>query len=78
MALAERGVFVLHRSKKEDERNDLRDKMRPVYCPKCGWKMLDAIAGTKTQTSVPYKGRYPDYYMKCRHCGTEIGITKIE
>ena len=68
----------MRRSKKEDEQHDVRDKMRPVYCPKCGWKMLDAVKGTKTQISFPYKGRYPDFYMKCGHCGAEIGITKTE
>lgn len=45
-------------SKKEAEGYDIRDKMRPVYCPKCGWKLLDAVKGTKTQTKIPYKGRY--------------------
>lgn len=69
---------MMHRDKKEDERNVLTNKMRPVYCPICGWKIMDAVCGTKTQTRIPRKGRYPDFYVKCGHCGTEIGVTKTE
>ena len=68
----------LRQSKKEVEQDDIRDKMRPVYCPKCGWKLLDAVKGTKTQTKIPHKGRYPDLYVKCGHCGAEVGIIKTE
>ena len=71
-------MFGLRPSKKEAEHNDIRDKLRPVYCPKCGWKILDAVKGTKTQTKFPYKGRYPDLYMKCGHRGAEVGIIKTE
>lgn len=68
----------MRRSKKEDEQNALTNRMRPVYCPLCGWKIMDAVYGTKTQTKIPRKGRYPDFYVKCGHCGAEIGITKTE
>lgn len=56
----------------------MRYRKHPVYCPECGWKMMEAVKGIRTQTSIPYKGRYPDIWMKCGHCGKEIGITKIE
>lgn len=65
-------------NKKEAENNALTSRLRPVYCPLCGWKLMDAVYGTKTQTKIPRKGRYPDFYMKCGHCGAEIGITKTE
>ena len=71
-------MFGLRPSKKEAEQNDIKEKMRPVYCPKCGWKLLDAVSGMKTQTKIPHKGRYPDLYMKCGHCGADGGIIKTE
>ena len=71
-------MFGLRPSKKEAEQNDIKEKMRPVYCPKCGWKLLDAVSGMKTQTKIPHKGRYPDLCMKCGHCGAEVGIIKTE
>lgn len=66
------------RRKKEEQRHEIKADMHPVYCPKCGWKLLDAAKGTKTQTTIPYKGRYPDLYVKCGHCGAEVGIIKTE
>lgn len=69
---------MMHRDKEEDERYVLTNKMRPVYCPVCGWKIMDAVCGTKTQTKIPRKGRYPDFYVKCGHCGAKVGIIKIE
>lgn len=66
------------RRKKEEQRHEIKSGMRPVYCPKCGWKLLDAVKGTKTQIMIPHKGRYPDLCMKCGHCGAEVGIIKTE
>lgn len=66
------------RRKKEDQTNGLMRKRRPVCCPKCGWRIMDAAWNTQTQLITPKKGRYPDYYVKCGHCGTEIGVIKTE
>ncbi|MDD2981668.1 MAG: hypothetical protein PHN80_17160 [Hespellia sp.] len=66
------------RRKKEEQSHGLNKRLRPVYCPKCGWKIMDAVEGTKTQMTIPWKGRYPDFYVKCGHCGVEIGISKTE
>lgn len=68
----------MKQKKKEAENNALMGRLRPVYCPLCGWKLMDAVPGTKTQTVFPRKGRYPDFHIKCGHCGAEIGITKTE
>lgn len=39
---------MMHRDKEEDEKYALTNKTRPVYCPVCGWKIMDAVCGTKT------------------------------
>lgn len=39
---------------------------------------MDAALDTKTQLITPVKGRYPDYYLKCGHCGAEVGVIKTE
>lgn len=66
------------RRKKEEYTHELREKRRPLCCPKCGWRIMDAVAGTKAQFITPQKGRYPDFIVKCGHCGAEIGVTKTE
>ena len=66
-------------SKKEAEGNDVRDKLRPVYCPKCGWKLLDAVKGTKTQTKIPHKGRYEDVLTVLTDCSKlDAEIAQLE
>ena len=65
-------------SKKEAEGYDIRDKCVQCIARSVDGKLLDAVKGTKTQTKIPYKGRYPDLYMKCGHCGAEVGIIKTE
>ena len=69
---------MTRRKKKEDERNVLIYHRRPIHCPKCGRRFMDSAPEIKTRLTTPIKGRYPDYYVKCRHCGTEIGVTKTE
>ncbi len=61
-----KGVTGLRQGKKEVEQNDIRDKMRPVYCPKCGWKLLDAVKGTKTQTKIPRQGPVSRFIYEVR------------
>ena len=39
---------------------------------------MDAAFGTKTCLITPMKGRYPDFIVKCGHCGAEIGVVKTE
>lgn len=52
--------------------------MRPVHCPKCGRRIMDAGIDTKMQFITPVKDRYPDFMIKCRHCGADIGVIKTE
>lgn len=66
------------RRKKEERNYELRKKRRALCCPNCGWRLMDAALDTKTQLITPVKGRYPDYYLKCGHCGAEVGVIKTE
>lgn len=66
------------RRKKEEQAHELKKKRRHVRCPKCGWRLMDAALDTKTQLITPVEGRYPDYIVKCGHCGVEIGVIKTE
>ena len=72
---AERGVYDMRR-KKEEYPDELKDDMRPVHCPVCGRRVLDAVLGTRTQLVTPLPGRYPDFIVKCGHCGAEVGVIK--
>ena len=66
------------RRKKEAQTNGLRTTLRPVCCPVCGRRIMDAVSGTKTQMIPPRRGRYPDFIIKCGHCGSEVGVMKTE
>ncbi|MCM1008159.1 MAG: hypothetical protein NC485_09550 [Ruminococcus flavefaciens] len=66
------------RRKKEEQRHEIKTGMRPVHCPKCGKRVMDAGIDTKMQFIAPEKGRYPDFMIKCRHCGADIGVIKTE
>ncbi len=52
--------------------------MRPVRCPKCGQRLMDAGFDTKVQFITPETDRYPDFIVRCRHCGADIGVIKTE
>lgn len=55
-------------------------KRQTVPCPACNFKrLIDAGDDTKTRTFQPEDPGYEDadYYQKCHHCGTEIGISKL-
>lgn len=69
---------MVMRRKKEEQTDGLKKNMRPVCCPKCGRRIMDAVSGTKTQLIIPRRCRYPDFIVKCGHCGTEIGVIKTE
>ena len=49
---------------------------RPVRCPECGRKIMDAERSIKIQFTAPAAGRYPDFMIRCRHCGAGVGVTK--
>lgn len=66
------------RRKKEDHTYGLKRNMRPVRCPQCGRRIMDAVEGTKAQLLTPAQGRYPDFIVKCGHCGAEVGVIKTE
>lgn len=66
------------RRKKEEHNDEIKKNMRPVRCPECGGRMMDAGIDTNVQFYTPAKGRYPDFIIKCRHCGAEIGVMKTE
>ena len=73
-----KGCLDLRRSKKEVEQYELTDDRKPILCPKCGRRFMDSAPDTKSRLIIPKKGRYPDYYVKCGHCGAEIGVIKTE
>lgn len=66
------------RRKKEEHIDEIKKTRRPVPCPVCGHRIMDASWNTRTQLITPTKNRYPDYYVKCGHCGAEIGVIKTE
>jgi DNA-directed RNA polymerase subunit RPC12/RpoP len=58
------------------------DMKKHIACPVCGFKRL-VDADEKTQSEVCEEsqiktGWRPDYYAKCKKCGKQIGIKKIE
>lgn len=73
----ERSVYDMQK-KKEVQANGLEKKRRSILCPKCGHRLLDASINTKAQLVTPTKKRNPDFMIKCRHCGSEIGVIKTE
>ena len=55
---------------------------KQLACPVCGFKRLvDADINTKSELreeSMMEPGWKADYFAKCRKCGKQIGIKKIE
>ncbi|MDO4306939.1 MAG: hypothetical protein Q4C77_08895 [Eubacteriales bacterium] len=66
------------RRKKEEQGHEIKTNMRPVRCPKCGQKIMDAKIDTKMQFITPVTDRNPDFIVRCRHCGADIGVIKTE
>lgn len=66
------------RRKKEERNDEIKRYLRPVRCPECGGRIMDAGIDTKVQFFTPAKNRYPDFMIKCRHCGADIGVIKTE
>ncbi|WP_390439043.1 hypothetical protein [Lactonifactor longoviformis] len=66
------------RRKKEERYDEIKRNMRPVRCPECGSRLMDAGADTKVQFFTPAKGRYPDFVIKCGHCGAKVGVMKTK
>ncbi len=64
--------------KKEAWKHEIKKRMRPVRCSKCGGRIMDAKIDTKVQFVTPSMGRCPDFILKCDRCGAEIGVVKIE
>ena len=55
---------------------------KQLACPFCGFKRLvDAEQDTKSELceeSQIKPGWKPDYYAKCKKCGRQIGIKKVD
>ena len=66
------------RRKKEAQNREKRKQRQTLPSPKCGQRLMDSALDIQTQLFTPVKGRKPDYYIKCGHCGAEIGVTKTE
>lgn len=66
------------RRKKEEQGHEIKTNMRPVRCPKCGRKILDAGTDTKMQFISPVTNRNLDFIIRCKHCGADIGVIKTE
>ena len=64
--------------RKKEETYELKNKMRPSACPKCGRRIMDVALNTKMRVVTPKKGRYPEFIIKCWHCGAEIRVVKTE
>ena len=71
----ERGVYEMRR-KKEGQTYEIKNRMRPSGCPKCGRRIMDVSLDTKMRFVTPKKGRHPYFIIKCWHCGAEIGVVK--
>lgn len=71
-------ISVMRGRKKEGESHVLKGKRRPIRCPQCGRRLMDAFHTTKTRFIIPTEGQYPDFYIKCGHCGAEVGVIKTE
>ena len=66
------------RRKKEGHSHEMMEEMRHVCCPVCGHRIMDAAISTQTQLVVPMEGRYPDFIIKCGHCGAKVGVARAE
>ncbi|MDL2324549.1 hypothetical protein LJC61_05295 [Ruminococcaceae bacterium OttesenSCG-928-A16] len=57
---------------------------KPLGCPACGSRIIDADTGAVTVTRVVSKNEIsspghwePDYILKCWKCGQHIGLKHI-
>lgn len=54
----------------------------PVRCPRCGWRLLDAVPPAvaevqQLQLALDTADSWrPDYYIKCQRCGAYIAFRK--
>lgn len=50
-----------------------------LNCPRCGRRVIDSDGNVKTELrEVTGSTQWqPDYYEKCKKCGAEIGIKKL-
>ena len=74
-----KGVYrAMQKRKKEGDPHALTGVRRPIRCPYCGRRLMDASAATRTRFLIPTEGQYPDFIVKCGHCGAEVGVIKTE
>lgn len=53
---------------------------KKLECPVCGGRLVDREEGVKVELVVSTKTNKkikPDFYVKCRKCGSEIIIRKL-
>lgn len=50
-----------------------------LKCPRCGKRVIDSDEDVESELRVITKDNDwdPDYFGKCKHCGAEIGIKKL-
>lgn len=55
-------------------------RRKALTCPVCNCnRLIDIGENTQSKTYKPGDSGYDtaDYYQKCHHCGSEIGISKL-
>lgn len=56
-------------------------RKKPLRCPICGQRIIDAIENNMDTKLVPEKDMdenfIPDYFQKCPKCKNQIAIKKV-
>lgn len=50
-----------------------------LKCPRCGKRVIDSVADVKSELREIKEDMNwePDYFGKCKSCGVEVGIKKL-
>ena len=50
-----------------------------LKCPRCGKRVIDSDANVKSELRevTDQNDWMPDYFGKCKSCGAEVGIKKL-
>ena len=61
-------------------KSDVVFKTVPVRCPRCGWRLLDAVSPAIAEVQQLHlmvgaaDSWRPDFFIKCRKCGAHIAF----